>query len=151
MPSAAPGPKRLGGIILIPLALFALIHIAQAAWHGLGYSSGPTSNEILRYSVYFRPDLPLDNLAAVRAGLTTLSGPTLSACLVELVKWCTVLAIALWLTRRAKSRQIGGPDAARGAEVGPASRHNSNAGDRQIRPIAETYLSVPTLGTRPTG
>lgn len=92
------GPKRLGGIVLIPLALFALLHLAQAAAYALDTSATPKSNEILRYGVYFRPGLVLDNLAAIRAGLTNLGGPALASCLVEIAKWCAVLMIAVWLT-----------------------------------------------------
>jgi hypothetical protein len=90
------GLRRVALILPAPLVLFSLIHLAEAAAHSLD-SSAPTA-EIFHYGVYFRPDFVLNRFADGSADLTTMPGPMLVAFVVEVAKWCTVLAIAVWLT-----------------------------------------------------
>ena len=88
------GPKRPAAIVLAPLALFALLHLAQAARHFLGFSGAPPS-EVARYSAYFSPE----TLARYVAGQPVMNVSwVLGAFVVEAAKWCTVLAIAVWLS-----------------------------------------------------
>jgi hypothetical protein len=90
------GSKRLPAILLPPLALFALIQFAQAARYALGFST-MTSADFLNYGVYFRPELALTPLVDP-SGLTKMGAPELVAFFVEIIKWCIVLAVAIWLT-----------------------------------------------------
>lgn len=86
------GAKRSAAILLAPLALFSLMHLAQAVRYSLGFS-GVTSENVSHYELYFWPVLLVSNLAALPSGLNVSS-----ALLVEAAKWCIVLAIAVWLT-----------------------------------------------------
>jgi hypothetical protein len=89
------GSKRLAVILLAPLVVFALMHVAQAGRYALGISSGPPS-EFFRYSVYFWPEL-LRHIAGVWVGVT-VTGSMPSAMAVEGTKWCVVVGIAVWLS-----------------------------------------------------
>ena len=89
------GPRRLALVLLAPLALFALVHIAQAGRYAVGSSAVNPATQF-QYAVYFCPELPLSRIAALpfRPGVSGSAG----AAFVEAVKWCSVLAIAVWLT-----------------------------------------------------
>jgi hypothetical protein len=90
------GAKHLAAVLLPPLALFALIQLAQAARYGFGFST-MASADFLNYGVYFRPELVLYHIHDP-SGVTSLAAPELSAFLAEAAKWCLALAIALRLS-----------------------------------------------------
>lgn len=98
-------PKRLAAILVAPLALFAVAHFVQAGLYCIG-SSRVTLEAVSKYGVYFRPELVVGGIADLPGSLN-LSGWALIALVVELVKWCTIFAIAVWLTiaRFSPSRQ----------------------------------------------
>lgn len=89
------GPKRAAAILVAPLALFSLLHLAQAGRYLVGFSN-VTSRDVTRYAVYFSPELLVSPLADLPAG--RVSGAALEDLTLEVAKWCTVLAIAAWLT-----------------------------------------------------
>ena len=89
------GPRRLAAILLAPLVLFSLMHLAQAAIYSLGISI-VTSEGIYLLGTYFRPVLLVGYLAGASQGWTVGAG--LGAWFVEATKWCVVLAIAVWLS-----------------------------------------------------
>jgi hypothetical protein len=101
------GRKIFAVILLAPLALFSLLHIGQAGGYLLGISRGSLA-EIWFYTVYFSPDLLVGQSANY-----PMSVPPANA-VVEDVKWCIVLTIAVWLTiaqfaawrRRKKIRDV---------------------------------------------
>ena len=86
------GRKRIAAALLVPLALFALMHLAQAAWYVLGVSRSPA---FFHYGVYFWPEAVISRIAD-RPALTAPG--SVGAFLVELAKWWTVLTIAIWLS-----------------------------------------------------
>jgi hypothetical protein len=90
------GPKRLAAILLAPLALFSLMHLAQAGRYCVGIP-GATAADVYRYAVYFCPDVLVKEIPGLPASLK-LSGSDFGAFLVEAAKWCIVLAIAVWLS-----------------------------------------------------
>jgi hypothetical protein len=90
------GPKRLGAILLAPLAFFSLMNLAQAGRYWLGFSD-VTPWDVYSVGVYFRPQVLVSYIADLPTGFM-VSQPTLSAFVVEAVKWCIVLAIAVWLS-----------------------------------------------------
>jgi hypothetical protein len=81
------GPKRVAAILLAPLALFSLMHLAQAGRYGLGYSIGIRA-DVSWYRVYFL--LVLERYRLGYLGLGEI--------VVEAAKWCIMLAIAIWLS-----------------------------------------------------
>jgi hypothetical protein len=87
------GPKRAAAMLLAPLALFALMHLAQAAWYAIGFSN-VTTREVFRYGVYFSPAVLVHGIAELPAGLAGSAADFF----VEAGKWCVVLTIAVWLT-----------------------------------------------------
>jgi predicted RNA-binding Zn-ribbon protein involved in translation (DUF1610 family) len=87
------GRKRLAAALLAPLALFSLMHLAQAAWYSLGISG---ATEFFRYGVYFWPEAFVSRIGD-RPAWRPASGSVV-AVVVELVKWCTVLGVAVWLS-----------------------------------------------------
>ena len=89
------GPKRLAMILLAPLGLFALMHLAQAGRYCLGM--GGPSSEFFRYELYFCPQLLLAPIIGLPGGMN-VSGWVFIAFLGEVAKWCIVLAIAVWLS-----------------------------------------------------
>lgn len=99
------GPKRLAAILVAPLALFSLVHLGQAGLYCIG-SSRVTLEAVSKYGVYFRPKLLVGGIADLQGSLS-LSGWEFIALIAEIVKWCTVFAIATWLTiaRLAPRRQ----------------------------------------------
>lgn len=89
------GPKRASAFLLAPLASFALMHLLQVAEHFLGLSV-LAATEIDSYAWYF-----WNSGATYYSGMLVrpaLRGLAFSAFLVELVKWCVVLTIAIWLS-----------------------------------------------------
>jgi hypothetical protein len=90
------GPKRLAAILLAPLALFSLMHLAQAARYCIDYPR-PASTDVLLYGQYFWPEVLLERIAGIPPGWG-VSESTLGRVLIEAAKWCIVLAIAVWLT-----------------------------------------------------
>jgi hypothetical protein len=91
------GPKHLAAMPLIPLAMFALWYVFQSGTYCLGFV-GVMSSELFRYRIYFWPELLTAALSRGQPmpGLS-VSGAA-SAFVVEVLKWCIVLAIAVWLT-----------------------------------------------------
>jgi hypothetical protein len=90
------GPKRLAAVILAPLALFSLMHLAQAGAYCLGFSG---ISDISCHEAYFWPQ----PLVQYIGGLPTGWGwPPRSVSLgeiaVEAAKWLIILAIAIRLT-----------------------------------------------------
>jgi hypothetical protein len=90
------GPKWLAPSLLAPLALFSLMHLAQAGWYCVGFS-GVTPTDLFRYKIYFWPELLVGFFAKLPTGVSA-SGSIFSAFTVEAAKWCIVLAIAIRLT-----------------------------------------------------
>jgi hypothetical protein len=94
------GRGRIGAILLAPLALFALVHLAAALRYALGFSSLVSATEILRYGVYFWPRALVAPIAGLSASpsFSGASGPALGDFVTEAIKWSIVFAIAVWLT-----------------------------------------------------
>jgi hypothetical protein len=71
--------------------------VFRAGQYGLGFV-GVMSSELFRYRIFFWPEL----LASPLAGPLPTPGSNVSgaaaAVVVEALKWCIVLAIAVWLT-----------------------------------------------------
>ena len=86
------GPPRVAAVLLAPLALFALMHLAQAGRHYLGLSS-----EMLANYVYFWP-APLAGRLGGRSVGFIVQGSMWSLYVVEATKWCILLVVAVWLT-----------------------------------------------------
>jgi hypothetical protein len=89
------GPKRLAAILLAPLALFALMYLAGAGRYFAAFGIAPVA-DFLPYGVYFRPELFVARVAGVTAGPGVSASA--AAVFVEAVKWCVVLAVAVWLS-----------------------------------------------------
>jgi hypothetical protein len=53
--------------------------------------------EVFYHGVYFCPELPVARVAGLQGAFAGASSD-LGAVLVEVAKWCIVLAIAVWLT-----------------------------------------------------
>jgi hypothetical protein len=91
------GMKRAAKFVLAPLALFALISVAQASLVILGYSLLSRVDPYSWFEPYFRPALLLWNTDDyTRARL--IPQPGLSVFVVEAVKWSIIFAIAVWLS-----------------------------------------------------
>ncbi|HEV7298350.1 MAG TPA: hypothetical protein VGN72_03225 [Tepidisphaeraceae bacterium] len=89
------GRKAFAAVLLVPLALFALVYVAQVGW---SIVSDPRvgSQELFGYQTYFWPEL----LIATFTGRQTdwsASGSVVSP-LVETTKWCVLFVTAVWLT-----------------------------------------------------
>jgi hypothetical protein len=89
------GPKRLAAVLLAPLASLSLLHLAQAGRYCLESARGGDFS--YSYGVYFAPDLLAGPLARVALGLN-VAGSELGFFILEAVKWCIVLGIAVWLS-----------------------------------------------------
>lgn len=83
------GSKYLAALLLSPLALFALVNLAQIAAFYLAWSKR-TADQIAAYEYYFQPDL------LVRGLWHPTDASEME--LAEIVKWGVTLAIALWLS-----------------------------------------------------
>ena len=90
------GPKRLAAVVLAPLALFALVHVAQAGRYCAGRSY-VRSTDVSYYAVYFWPELLVRGVGGFSAGPGG-SGSVPGAAFVEAAKWCSILAAAVWLS-----------------------------------------------------
>jgi len=90
------GPRLLARVLLTPLAFFALMHLGQAVQHGFQTSS-PLSMDVLPYRVYFWPALLSEN-RGVWPDRLNVAGSARTAIFVEVVKWCAILCVAVWLT-----------------------------------------------------
>jgi hypothetical protein len=90
------GPRVLAAILLAPLALFSLMHLAQVARYCLGPSDESEAG-IYWLGMYFRPQLLVSHIAGhpTEWGLSQFE---FSDFLVEAVKWCAVFGIAVWLS-----------------------------------------------------
>lgn len=95
------GSKRLAAILISPLALFALLHLVQAARFSLFSTVNPT---LFLLGIYFRPQVLGSLLASsdpnnsfLTAARWTVPNATFGDFVVEAAKWCIMLAIALWL------------------------------------------------------
>jgi hypothetical protein len=90
------GPKWLAGILLAPLAVFALMYLGQIVRFAVDFSK-TTSTDIFSYELYFRPRLLIRRITGFPGNWWT-PAPTLDDSLAEAAKGCLVLAIAVWLT-----------------------------------------------------
>jgi hypothetical protein len=93
------GPKWVAAVVLAPLGLFALMHLADAGRYSLGLS-GVTQNDLLVHQLYF-DSLPF--LRSAGSGVLTLIGFSLSGSasnliLVAAIKYCILATIAVWLS-----------------------------------------------------
>lgn len=92
------GPKRLAAILLAPLVLFSLMHIAQAA----RFYFDPTTlkgMDIYFLGLYFRPEMLVSYVTGIPTEwLWLMPDLEFSVVIVEAAKWCIVLTIALWLS-----------------------------------------------------
>jgi len=95
-PQRPDRPKHVAAIVVAPLALFALIHLAHAGRYCLGISR-LTPTDVFLLGTYFRPQLLVGPIADYSKG-GGMSGSAFTALLMEAVKWCVVLAIAVWLS-----------------------------------------------------
>ena len=89
------GSKRSAAMLLAPLALFALVHLAEVWRYCLGFSSG-TSEDVFRYALYFWPQVLVNKFDDRWTAVYAAGSPM--AFSVEVAKWCVVLAIAVWLS-----------------------------------------------------
>lgn len=90
------GSKRFALMLLAPLALFALLNLAELGIYGLGLPVPPL--QALRDSVYFNPNI-LRQMANP-AFYPPYIAPPLSpwTIFIEAAKWCSILGVAIWLT-----------------------------------------------------
>ena len=91
------GLKRVARILLAPLALLALMNIAEAGLIAIGYSSLSGADPFYRLGPYFRPAILVWNTSGNPLGIVTPQ-PGLGLFIVEVVKWSIIFAIALWLS-----------------------------------------------------
>jgi len=94
------GPKWAARMLLAPLALFALIHLAQVGRYCIEFSS-MTWDDVPPNALYFWPALLVrDFTGGSRSSffLLNASKMTASGFYMEVAKWCIVVAIAVWLS-----------------------------------------------------
>jgi hypothetical protein len=97
------GRKWVAAMLLAPLALFALMQLLPVAQYCLN-PSGPTMDNLFRVGIYFRPTALVSVIAAPSDGRGRQ--PPLTETVIEAVKWCAVVAIALRLSfAQLKARQ----------------------------------------------
>jgi hypothetical protein len=87
------GPKRIAAILIAPLALFSLMHLARVGEYFLGNSS-MTGTDFYRNGAYLNSSPLIEYIA----GTSVVSGWSLVAFVIEAIKWCVILVIALWLS-----------------------------------------------------
>jgi hypothetical protein len=93
------GGRRLVWILLAPLALFALYNFAQAVRLALGVWHVPLfSGYVDIYGIYFWPQALAQYIWPTPPPMYYLPRVTLTAFLVEAIKWCIILTIAVWLS-----------------------------------------------------
>jgi hypothetical protein len=90
------GPKRLAALLLSPLAIFSLMHLAQAALYYFGFSN-LKENEIYWLEIYFQPPILISYIAG-RPTEWGLPDMNLGVVIQEAAKWCIVFSIAIWLS-----------------------------------------------------
>ncbi|MDB5294658.1 MAG: hypothetical protein JWO31_641 [Phycisphaerales bacterium] len=90
------GPSWLAAILLAPLALFSLVHLAHAVRFAL-FLSRRVPADVFRYTAYFQPALLVDPFAEIPIGIWPPWGPDRLAMGVEAVKACVVFGVAAWL------------------------------------------------------
>lgn len=90
-------PKWLAVILVVPLGFFSLIHLVQVARFRLVLSPAGLS-DMYAYTTYFRPAALLyEPIDLWTVGLSV--SPVFPRIFeIELVKWCTIFAIAIWLS-----------------------------------------------------
>jgi hypothetical protein len=91
------GPRQFAAILVVPLALFSLIHAGQAFLYSIGIVSTANWTDIWMLGTYFRPYLLVKFAAGAVAGYFP-SGLMLIESLVETAKWLIILTIAIWLS-----------------------------------------------------
>ena len=94
------GSKWAAAILLAPLALFALIHLAQAGRCCIGFST-LTFAEVPSNEVYFWPALLVRDFRGGDRSLFYFRNVSQAAPLafyMEVAKWCIVVVIAVWLS-----------------------------------------------------
>jgi hypothetical protein len=91
------GWKRVAKFLLAPLALFALMNMAEAGLVAIGYSPLSGATPFYRLGPYFRPALLVWNTTGNSLGLVTPQ-PGLNLFLVEVAKWGIIFAIAVWMS-----------------------------------------------------
>jgi hypothetical protein len=92
----ACGPRWLAGVVVAPLGLFALMHLARAGQFCLGPPGGNRA-DLYQYWVYFAPDILASGIKG-RLDRVPVSGSAAVAFWVEAVKGGVVLVVALWLS-----------------------------------------------------
>lgn len=90
------GPKRLATILIAPLALFALVYLAEAARYCI-YLSGWSAMSYPDHRWYFQPEM-LVGYIIHSTNVFFPTQPSFIAFSLEAVKWCILLAIAIWLS-----------------------------------------------------
>jgi hypothetical protein len=90
------GSHGLGLTLLAPLGLFSLLYVWQAVLSYFGRPGGPPS-ELAQYEQYFCPQLLIGPIRELPRGLKE-SGVVSTAFVGEAIKWCMVLAVAIWLS-----------------------------------------------------
>jgi hypothetical protein len=111
------GPKWAAAILLAPLALFSLVHLVRAGRSCVGLPT-LTWTDVPSNELYFWPGLLVARLIGGEAPWGVPQAEP-SAFYVELVKWCVVFVIAVWLSvaqfgawRRGGKIAVAAPDAA---------------------------------------
>lgn len=102
--------RRAAAIFVAPLALFSLIHLAQAGAACM-HPARAVPVSLARHPLYFQPYAFVTGIASLLTH-QTLTGSELIALMMELAKWCTIVAIAVWLTLARFSRRRSGTAAA---------------------------------------
>ncbi len=94
------GSKRFAKILLAPLALFALMNIAEAGLLAIGYLPLSLADPFFRLGPYFRPAALVWNTAGFRwaLGWIVTPQPGLNLIAVEVIKWSIIFAIAVGLS-----------------------------------------------------
>lgn len=98
--------KNYAFIPLVPLALFALMHLAQACQTCFSFAKGTSSpwaivvmplDNIDQYALFFWPELLAGKIFGFPA-YSSLVATSLREFFTELVKWSAMLGIAIWLS-----------------------------------------------------
>ena len=90
------GPKWIAAILLAPLTLFSLMHLGQVGYC-LASSGGASAEKVNSYAVYFWPQPLVTCIASLPLGWDW-NMLTSGVFIVEALKWCIILAIAVWLS-----------------------------------------------------
>jgi hypothetical protein len=106
------GSKRAALILLSPLAILGVLHVVQLGRSFLA-APGTFPTSVYGFGLYFRPQMLVRDDALFSSLNLGSPVPFVSGFVVELVKWLTMVVIALWLSvaqilarsRRAESAQ----------------------------------------------